>query len=472
MKQATWMAVVGVLGLCLTSRAMAQRVIAINDRPAIQMVADKATTETDDVLEFLNKDKLHGTLLGVSTEEYGLKWKHVRADKPIDFALTSAARATLAARKITPGTPGKAAVYLTNGDMLPGNIVSLDADKLVLDTWYAGKIDIRRLMIASILPNLAVPALIYQGPGEPADWTVPRGYGDQTMWRFKNGAMYALQSYPLGRDIPGMPDAADIRFDAAWRSAYPQFSFMFFTDNFQEPANGYILQISGSSISLQRISRSSGSRSLDGNVNYEAFQNGVCRNATFNLLVDKSLKTFTLLINGKRVSQWTEPTDLTFKGTGLSFRSNNNGDLKISNISIRAWDGKTVETVGARLPPKDDMVRLANNDKISGRLKAIIGDTVKFETSYAALDIPLAQVAEISTSGEKSERARRNKEDVRAYFSDKGLVTLQLDRIDKDEIKGQSENYGKITLPLGALRLLEFNIYEEKPADETDAFAF
>jgi hypothetical protein len=269
-----------------------------------------------------------------------------------------------------------------------------------------------------------------------------------------------------------MPDAADIRFDAAWRSAYPQFSFMFFTDNIQETSNGYILQISGSSISLQRISRSSGSRSLDGNVNYEAFQNGICRNATFNLLVDKSLKTFTLLINGKRVSQWTEPADLTFKGTGLSFRSNHNGDLKISNISIRAWDGKTVETDSARLPPKDDMVRLANNDKISGNLKAITGDTVKFETSYAALDIPLAKVAEIATSGEKSERARRNKEDVRAYFSDKGLVTLQLDRIEKDEIKGQSEHFGKIALPLGALRLLEFNIYEEKQADETDAFAF
>jgi hypothetical protein len=57
-------------------------------------------------------------------------------------------------------------------------------------------------------------------------------------------------------------------------------------------------------------------------------------------------------------------------------------------------------------------------------------------------------------------------------FADRGLLTLQLERVEKDEVKGQSENFGKIALPLGTLRRMDFNIYREKPADETDDFAF
>jgi hypothetical protein len=97
---------------------------------------------------------------------------------------------------------------------------------------------------------------------------------------------------------------------------------------------------------------------------------------------------------------------------------------------------------------------------------------MKFETSYATLDIPLARVVEIVTSTENAARARKNKEDVQMVFADKGLLTLQLERIEKDEVKGQSENFGKITLPLGALHRLDFNIYAEKKADEADNFAF
>ncbi|MBM4165125.1 MAG: hypothetical protein FJ222_11905 [Lentisphaerae bacterium] len=425
-----------------------------------------------DSLEFLNKDKLHGSLIAVAPESGGVTWKHGSAEKTIDFNLSTVMRATLGPRKVTSGIPSTAAIYLTNGDMLPGNIVSLDGEKLVLDTWYAGKITIARLMIKSMAPNIRASTRVYEGPTALSEWTIYPS-GSQVQWRFKDGALYAAQQYPIGRIIEKMPDTADIRFDAAWRSAYPQFSCVIYTDNVQENRNGYMLQVSGSSIYMQRLSRNSGSRNLERQVEFADFSNGKCRSATFNLLVSKSAKTITLLLNGRLLTQWTDTAEFAGQGNGLSFRSNTSGDLKISNIMISDWDGKTPELAetGSTVV-KDDLLRFINNDKVSGHLKSISGDAVKFETSYATLDIPLARVVEIVTSTENAARARKNKEDVQMVFADKGLLTLQLERIEKDEVKGQSENFGKITLPLGALRRLDFNIYAERQADEADNFAF
>jgi hypothetical protein len=232
--------------------------------------------------------------------------------------------------------------------------------------------------------------------------------------------------------------------------------------------------VSGTSLYLQRLVRNSGSRSLERQVEYADFGNGKCRSATFNLLVNKSAKTITLLINGRQLTQWTDPAEFAGTGTGIAFRSNNTGDLKISSIVISDWDGKTPEVAGdsGAAVVKDDLLRFINNDKVSGRLKSIAGDVVKFETSYATLDIPIARVVEIVTSTENAARARKNKDDVQMTFADRGLLTLQLERVEKDEVKGQSENFGKIALPLGALRRMDFNIYREKQAEDADDFAF
>jgi len=478
-----WIAVAGIVGLGILSQAAAEIAVTGQDTPPAKPSTvpkptdDKGVSATggEDVLEFLNKDKLHGYLMAVVPGEYGLRWKHSSSDKPIDFGMGSVASATLARRKTAQAAPSTAAIYLTNGDMLPGNLVSLDGEKLVLDTWYAGKINVNRLMVKAMNPNSGVSSVIYEGPTDLTEWTMYRHGGNQVLWKFKNGALYALQSYPIGREIEGMPDMADIQFEAAWRSGYPSFSFMFYTDNIQDNGNGYMLQISGSSIYLQRYSRDSGSRNIGGNDNYEAFNNRKSMKAKINLLVDKSKKAVTLLIDGNMVKQWTDTANFAGKGNGIMFRPNNQGDLKISNIKIAQWDGKLPEVGGVSSDKgaKEDLVRFVNNDKVSGQLKAIAAGNVKFETSYATLDIPLARVAEIVMASEKSERARRNKDDVRAYFADRGLVTIQLARIEKDEVKGKSENFGDISLPLGSLRLLEFSIYQERKDDDSeDDFAF
>lgn len=481
MKQTKMMMVAGSVVLGMLCQAPAEVSLGGGGEPAAKPLAvpkpaDGAAVRGkvavgDDFLTFLNKDKLHGILLGVMPGEYGLKWKHSSSDKAIDFNLATVSSATLASRKAPQGTPATAAIYLSNGDLLPGNVVSLDNEKLVVDTGYAGRITINRLMVKSLSPNIGVSSLVYEGPAAMSEWTTYRSGGSQTQWRFKNGVLSALQSYPISRIVEGLPDVVDMQFDAAWRNSYPSFYFKFYMDNIQEQRNAYQLQVSGSSIYLQRYSAENGSSNMGGNSNYEGFNNGAVRQARFNMLVDKTKKTFTLLINGNLVKQWTDSATFAGKGNGIAFQSANNGDLRISKIRISQWDGKIPEAGGGGSSDrvvKEDLVRFVNNDKVSGQLKAIVNGNVKFETSYATLDIPLARIAEIVAATEKSERARKNKEDIRATFADKGVLTVQLLRIEKDELKGKSENFGEISLPLGALRLLDFNIYQERKADEDE----
>jgi hypothetical protein len=479
MKHTKWMAVVGLAGLGFLGQAWAEISVgggvALPSKPAAaapavdgKTTSGDTATETEDTLGFLNKDKLHGNLLAVTPGGYGLKWKHGNVDKTIGFGLASVANVKLAPRKLTKGV-SSSAIYLTNGDMLPGNIVSLDGEKLVLDPWYAGTLSVNRLMVKSISPNTGLLGLVYEGPNNLTEWTTPQPSGIPGSWKFKNGALLASQNQLIGRDIEGMPDMADIQFDVGWR-AYPAFSFMFYADSTQEPrCNGYVFQVSGSTIYLQRCFRDSGLQSVGESYNYQPLTSGG-KQARFNLLVDKKKKSIVLCIGGHVVKQWTDSTVLASQGKAISFRAGNNGDLKISRIRIGVWDGKApdAKVADASRTTKEDLIRFVNSDKVSGQLKSIADGNAKFETSYATLDIPLVRVVEIVSASENSERARKNNEDIRSFFFDKGQVTLQLTQIEKDDIKGKSENFGEISMPLGAMQLLEFNIYEDRQAEEDE----
>lgn len=422
-----------------------------------------------DMLEFLNNDKLHGSLAGVSPDTRGLKWKHPDAEGQITFNLSRLSSATLAKRPGAKTAPCNAVVRLTNGDVLPGNVVSMDAEKLVMDSWYAGKLNINRAMIKKVSPNAAVSTIVYEGPVDLESWTQGRGRrGMGGAWKYKDGALSAIQPSPIGRMIDKMPDMADIRFDASWR-AMPSFCFFFFGDNAEQvQGNGYQFQMSGASIYLYRVTREGGSRNI-GSLNLQQFEQGALRRGTFNFLVSKKDKSVVFLLDGKMIQQWTDTGDTSALGKGILFYPQSQGDLRISNIVITEWDGKIPQSVGAEPEQKEDLVRLVNGDKISGRVKSLAAGKLKFETSYTTLDIPLEQVLVVDMSTENAARARRNKDDVRMRFFDRGEITFGLTKIENGEIKGHSENFGTIAMPLGAFRLIEFNIYEERSNEDSDS---
>lgn len=433
---------------------------------------DVEALETSDVLEFINRDRLHGLLVSVPSAEEGLNWKNDNVNGDVCFALRGISRIRLAGHGKADSMPHKSTILLSNDDILLGRIVSMDDSRTALDTAYSGKVTIGRGMIKSLVPNRSAVDVIYEGPNSLAEWTTRSMRQPGQSWRHKNGALQALQQHPIGRIIDQkIPDMARIEFNAAW-NGYPSFYFTFYTDNLQNySGNCYMLQIGGASMYLQRYSRNSGSRNL-GNVNYQAFNEGNIRNARFTILVDKEKKSFTLLIDGNMVKQWSDVGDFAGGGNGILFQPQSRGDLRISGIRITEWDGR-IPTIGEESAEasEEDRIQFINGDKVSGKLKSIANNEMKFETSYATLEVPIERVLRIDMAAAKMERARRNKNDVRARFRGVGIVTVDLINLENGMLKGSSENFGEILLPINVCETIEFNIYTDKQ-DEDDDWMF
>jgi hypothetical protein len=421
----------------------------------------------DDVITFANEDSLHGRLMGVNPETGGLSWRHPSAEKEIAFKLDGIRRIDLSpfAKRNIPVQ--SAMVKLTNGDQLGGNVVSMNEETLVMDTWYAGEIPIEKVMITSLHPNAEGSAIVYEGPTDIATWNL----GDDSMknsWRLKNGALYPVQSHPIGREIEGIPDSASIEFEVDWRS-YPAFNFVFYTDTIEKVSgNYYMLQISSSSVYMRRYTRNQGSQNM-WNMNHSDFSNNRSTHARFNLLVDKKAKSFSLLINGTLIKQWTDPGSFAGLGNGIMFAPQNPGGMKFYNIRISEWDGTIPQpTQEQEEDSKEDQVQFVNKDKVSGTLVGIAEGKATFRTEFATMDVPLDRIGEIVFSMTEVERARRNKEDIRLTFVQNGQLTLQLRKVEKSMVYGYSENFGEVKIPLEAFRELEFNIYEERDEDDQD----
>ena len=69
---------------------------------------------------------------------------------------------------------------MINGDKLSGDFVSLSEDKLVLNTWYAGKLTLNRHAIQTLVPGQTKLETLYQGPNSE----------DVKQWKHTNSGTY------------------------------------------------------------------------------------------------------------------------------------------------------------------------------------------------------------------------------------------------------------------------------------------
>jgi hypothetical protein len=300
--------------------------------------------------------------------------------------------------------------------------------------------------------------MAYAGPTSMEEW---KGDGNRNAWSYKKGALYGVESGTIGRDVK-LPDVANIEFDLAWRGQL-YFNLGFGFDDYKQiyKSSGYTVQFSHSSIYLQRYRVRQGSSGYVGsNVEMQELQRKTKMRCSIR--VSKPQKLVVLYIDGKLVKQWNESEEWTAKGPGLILISQGQGQLRVSDISVTGWDGRLDSDPGAAA--KDaDLIRLGNGDKVSGTVKKLVGGQIAFQTSFAEMNVPAERIAVMEFASQKSERARRQRNDVRAFFPDGASVTLALDKMDEQDLVGSTENClaGKVTAVVGAFQRIRFNIYEK-----------
>jgi hypothetical protein len=414
-----------------------------------------------DSLSFLNKDQLHGLLLGID-QNTGIRWQSLEAGESILFKTNTVSEIKLDAHP-PPATAAFAQrVALTNGDEFPGNIISLDDKTLVFDTWYAGRLSIPRAMLRRITPVSDSDSVVYQGPAGLDGWTVGH-VGLGRSWTYRDGAFIGTNFGTIGRDV-NLPDMSNIAFDVALRGN-GQFSISIYSDRTDNSGNCYMLMLTNGYTALQRFSRLGGSNDLGSTQMLNIIRHDKSR---VELRTDKAKKTIWLLIDHKIVKEWNDPGDFNGDGHNIIFACQPGTYVKISNIIVSKWNGKFDDSSNATPAGEQDSVQLANEDKVSGRLESIQDGKAKLASAYAELNIPLDRISQLDLAASHSDQAKPNPSDVRAYFPEGGSVTMQLYQWDTRACTGYSPNFGQASFSPNAFTRILFNLPAQQQNQDSD----
>lgn len=415
--------------------------------PATPPLAGKPG-DLSELLAFTNGDLLHGVLVAADAKA-GITWQRPDVAAPVVYSATKLRGVRLQKRVGELGETAR--IDMTNGDVIYGQVVGLKEGKLEVQTTYGGLLSLRQPMVAAISPASGSGAAIYSGPGKLEDWV---RQGD---WKLLRGQLTGTGQ--IGRDLK-FPDVAHLSMDIAWKSAYPNFQFSLFTsDPRNNNANCYMLNIGGTNISLMRNIVNRGGNNVF-NINQEDLNR--MRKIHLDLYTNKTEKSIAIYFNGSLIRQWTDPQEWGGSGTGMTIYSHDqNASMSFGSIRVTKWDGR-LPSAGAAAggAGAQDLIELANDDRVSGTLKTITDGTVNFETPFApAMAIPLKRITRLNLAPDKNEKPRRNASDVELYFPTGEHVTVKLASLSDRQLKGNSEALGDVTFDLNTFVGLRFNLY-------------
>lgn len=123
----------------------------------------------DDIVLFENGDVMHGTFGGI---DGGLLWERKDIERPIRFGLPSVRQIVRKGGRAVELHNNSSFFTLVSGDRIPGEIVSLDDQSLVIKSKVVGDLTIPRAHLQSITPNPFDGDLFYSGPYTGDGWMV------------------------------------------------------------------------------------------------------------------------------------------------------------------------------------------------------------------------------------------------------------------------------------------------------------
>ncbi len=436
-------------------------------------------TSGNDKLEFLNGDVLRGKILGIkgNVEFYSELLKsniNINSSGIYKINFDSVI-------KTRTNALGNSVVGLTSGDSFSANFISLDSDKLNIETWFCGRISIPRQRLKSLIPSSGA-SLIYDGPNGMDGWTIHNpGYfvnviapgarqgvvanQPQAPWIFTNNAFYSVGQGAIGRFFE-LPEKISIDFDISWYGNLG-FSIFFFSDTISPyVSSSYMMLFTYRAAYLHRRGNVSGMGvTVLGSVEIPELAKD--SKANISIKVDKDQKIIALFVNGKFLQAWKDENDFVSNGKAIVLNQQSVAKLKISNIRITRWDGRIEDTQANTNKITSDIVKLANKDVIEGKVVSITNNLLTIQTDYAKLDIPLDRISSINFADIKQDETAKDVQLVKGFLTDYGSFSFLIEEFSRDKIIGSCPGIGKIVFAPSSFRVLQFNAKEGQNIDET-----
>ncbi len=432
---------------------------------AAKLAEEPKPSEAKDMLLLKNSDQISGTLHSFHYPGVTL-WQRSDINQPFEFRSEAVDEILLGDRPKPSNPPlGQVTIRLNNGDTMTGDWKSLGPETLILDTTFAGELQIPRTRWQWAAFRHSDAKFLFEGPTGEEGWTageVNVGDLDGGMWAYRNGAFYALKAASIAKLI-GMPDRMRMEFDIEWKGSL-NLAVALYTDYLQpvsladkdsEPDFGgfYSLQLTSYAVNVLMVKKKEPLQYLG------MTQTPVFRQATkahVDVRTNKSDNSISLLVNGKLVKRWVDQGGFAGEGSGIRLVHQGQGALRFSNLKIREWDGRFESPPTNRPQATLDLLTRRNGDKLVGTVVGSIENKIQFKIGETITEISFDQIEKIEMGGLPNANRPVRGGEVNATLIGGGNLQFKVDTIEGDQIKAVSEIYGPVDMHLPLFERLDF----------------
>ena len=133
--------------------------------------ASAADDKPQDLLRFTNGDQIHGSFAGLDDGGRVL-WNRSDVADTVEFEVDKLRQIVLRCGRPARSIESVSHAQMIGADRIPGTIVSLDAETLVLDTPMSGRLAIPRNRIKALAPQPFGGKVHYAGPFNDEGWRI------------------------------------------------------------------------------------------------------------------------------------------------------------------------------------------------------------------------------------------------------------------------------------------------------------
>ncbi len=410
-------------------------------------------------LQLFDGTSLHGELLGLQLDQ-GLIWKHPAVHDPIIFRPNNLASIRLPADQGPPESFQPTSKFrFKNGDEIFGNLLSMKDGQFEFETWFAGRIKAHQESLEAIGFSAGGFRVIYEGPTSLDGWTVGK---NSRPWKYEDGALVAKGPDILGRNF-SLKTSSNLEFDLTWSAAFSLTLTLYAQtiDRFDYSANAYIIYIGQGGLTLQRVTAGQGAILL-GNAQLPTM---LTKNTSrFEIRSNIEDGSIGITVDGVPAGRWKDSSGFVAKGGGIVFYSQTDGpELKLSKMRLTALDGRFEPETGTNAPATNDVVFLANKDRVTGKIEGIHDGKVKVLTRSTHLEIPMGRVVQMVLAKSQNRPAATDPWTTRATLVGGENLLMDILQFKSGRIRGSTVHLGEIEMNTSAVRQLQFNLNRPPP---------
>jgi hypothetical protein len=305
--------------------------------------------------------------------------------------------------KSAPATPS-ALIELTNGDLLPATIESLDDLILTAKSPAAGRLEIPRNSLNSLQLGIRQRKPVYAGPSGLEEWM--NGPSDAKNWTFSNNSLVARGPATASMKIAALPKQFILRFTFKWKDRESPNFQVYFADPLKakgEPCDRYYLQFGSAGLEIKREASKGKRYNTIVQLNRTPTQFPE-RQVRVEIRADRNTSRLQLFLNDEPEGAFDDPFSPVPDGSGITLVSNapNGSTQEIHNIEVLEYDDSRIRHhAEERGDPKTDSIISSEDDRWSGKLTKISktseGSIFHFFNSNAQKDPLEIPESDIST---------------------------------------------------------------------------